>query len=152
MKLQQSALRVAHNGRSSSAFARRWVGDSFSSSAHSPQVETELYDTSEFAGDFELLDFLQGQHEETYLSVDSSVVTFDLRARGALCSHCLARRSDILLSGVVLAGFAVYTDVITPEEEAKLVRELNPGLKQKPYEGGHWDRAISGYRETERVR
>jgi hypothetical protein len=46
----------------------------------------------------------------------------------------------------------VYTEVISLEEEAQLIHELNPSLKQKQYQGGHWDRAISGYRETERFR
>lgn len=51
-----------------------------------------------------------------------------------------------LLSQVeVRAGF------ITEEEEEALLRELEPGLKKKRYEFDHWDDAIHGYRETERV-
>ncbi|XP_070779856.1 alpha-ketoglutarate-dependent dioxygenase alkB homolog 7, mitochondrial [Enoplosus armatus] len=46
----------------------------------------------------------------------------------------------------VRAGF------ITEEEEGALLRELEPGLKKKRYEFDHWDDAIHGYRETERVR
>lgn len=45
----------------------------------------------------------------------------------------------------VRAGF------ITEEEEGALLRELEPGLKKKRYEFDHWDNAIHGYRETERV-
>ncbi|XP_028267125.1 alpha-ketoglutarate-dependent dioxygenase alkB homolog 7, mitochondrial [Parambassis ranga] len=40
---------------------------------------------------------------------------------------------------------------ITEEEEAALLKELEPGLKKKRYEFDHWDDAIHGYRETERV-
>lgn len=40
---------------------------------------------------------------------------------------------------------------ITEEEEAALLKELEPGLKRKRYEFDHWDNAIHGYRETERV-
>ncbi|KAM6904421.1 alpha-ketoglutarate-dependent dioxygenase alkB homolog 7, mitochondrial [Xenentodon cancila] len=46
----------------------------------------------------------------------------------------------------------VRTAFITEEEEAALLRELEPGLKKKRYEFDHWDDAIHGYRETERVR
>ncbi|KAK7938971.1 hypothetical protein WMY93_002297 [Mugilogobius chulae] len=40
---------------------------------------------------------------------------------------------------------------ITEEEEASLLKELEPGLKRKRYEFDHWDNAIHGYRETERA-
>lgn len=46
----------------------------------------------------------------------------------------------------------VRTDFITEEEEAAFLRELDPGLKKKRYEFDHWDDAIHGYRETERLR
>lgn len=46
----------------------------------------------------------------------------------------------------------VRTGFITEEEEAALLQELEPGLKRKRYEFDHWDDAIHGYRETERVR
>lgn len=46
----------------------------------------------------------------------------------------------------------VRTGFITEEEEAAFLRELEPGLKKKRYEFDHWDDAIHGYRETERVR
>lgn len=46
----------------------------------------------------------------------------------------------------------VRTGFITEEEEGALLRELEPGLKKKRYEFDHWDDAIHGYRETERVR
>lgn len=46
----------------------------------------------------------------------------------------------------------VRTGFITEEEEAAFLIELEPGLKKKRYEFDHWDDAIHGYRETERVR
>uniref|UniRef100_A0A3Q4GK11 AlkB homolog 7 n=1 Tax=Neolamprologus brichardi TaxID=32507 RepID=A0A3Q4GK11_NEOBR len=46
----------------------------------------------------------------------------------------------------------VRTDFITEAEEAAFLRELDPGLKKKRYEFDHWDDAIHGYRETERLR
>ncbi|TNM97181.1 alpha-ketoglutarate-dependent dioxygenase alkB homolog 7, mitochondrial [Takifugu rubripes] len=45
----------------------------------------------------------------------------------------------------------VRTGFITEEEEQALLRELDPGLKKKRYEFDHWDDAIHGFRETERV-
>ncbi|XP_077397104.1 alpha-ketoglutarate-dependent dioxygenase alkB homolog 7, mitochondrial isoform X2 [Festucalex cinctus] len=45
----------------------------------------------------------------------------------------------------------VKTAFITEEEEGDLLLELEPGLKKKRYEFDHWDDAIHGYRETERV-
>ncbi|XP_028843685.1 alpha-ketoglutarate-dependent dioxygenase alkB homolog 7, mitochondrial-like [Denticeps clupeoides] len=45
----------------------------------------------------------------------------------------------------VRAGF------ISEEEELDLLKELEPGLKKKRYEFDHWDDAIHGYRETERL-
>ncbi|KAK2575101.1 hypothetical protein KPH14_008827 [Odynerus spinipes] len=44
----------------------------------------------------------------------------------------------------------VYPDFITPEEEASLIKELEPYMKRLRYEFAHWDDAIHGYRETER--
>ncbi|XP_062874991.1 alpha-ketoglutarate-dependent dioxygenase alkB homolog 7, mitochondrial [Trichomycterus rosablanca] len=46
----------------------------------------------------------------------------------------------------------VQHDFITEEEEQALLTELEPALKKKRYEFDHWDDAIHGYRETERLR
>ncbi|KAK5856447.1 hypothetical protein PBY51_008041 [Eleginops maclovinus] len=46
----------------------------------------------------------------------------------------------------------VRTGFITEEEEGAFLQELEQGLKKKRYEFDHWDDAIHGYRETERVR
>uniref|UniRef100_V9L9R8 Alpha-ketoglutarate-dependent dioxygenase alkB homolog 7, mitochondrial n=1 Tax=Callorhinchus milii TaxID=7868 RepID=V9L9R8_CALMI len=43
-------------------------------------------------------------------------------------------------------------EFVSPEEEAALLRELEPSLKRLRYQREHWDQAIHGYRETERSR
>ena len=48
-------------------------------------------------------------------------------------------------------SFALFPDLITPEEERSLLRELKPVLKRKRYEDGHFDKVIFGFRELERV-
>ncbi|XP_077475270.1 alpha-ketoglutarate-dependent dioxygenase alkB homolog 7, mitochondrial [Stigmatopora argus] len=45
----------------------------------------------------------------------------------------------------------VRTAFITEEEEGALLLELEAGLKKKRYEFDHWDDAIHGFRETERL-
>ncbi|KAI1886652.1 hypothetical protein AGOR_G00198010 [Albula goreensis] len=45
----------------------------------------------------------------------------------------------------------VREDFISEDEELALLKELEPGLKKKRYEFDHWDDAIHGFRETERV-
>ncbi|KAL7861237.1 hypothetical protein AOLI_G00175860 [Acnodon oligacanthus] len=45
----------------------------------------------------------------------------------------------------------VRENFITEEEENALLTELEPGLRKKRYEFDHWDDAIHGYRETERL-
>ncbi|XP_073510437.1 alpha-ketoglutarate-dependent dioxygenase alkB homolog 7, mitochondrial isoform X2 [Phyllobates terribilis] len=48
-------------------------------------------------------------------------------------------------------GLTLQPDFITAEEEAALCRELEPVLRKKRYESGHWDDAIHGFREVERL-
>ncbi|XP_029914962.1 alpha-ketoglutarate-dependent dioxygenase alkB homolog 7, mitochondrial [Myripristis murdjan] len=50
------------------------------------------------------------------------------------------------------AQVEVRADFISEEEEGALMQELEPGLRKKRYEFDHWDDAIHGYRETERVK
>ncbi|KAL2101397.1 hypothetical protein ACEWY4_003158 [Coilia grayii] len=45
----------------------------------------------------------------------------------------------------------VQVDFINEEEEQAFLKELDLGLKKKRYEFDHWDDAIHGFRETERV-
>jgi hypothetical protein len=43
----------------------------------------------------------------------------------------------------------IYHEVITTEEEAALMKYLNPILARRHYEGSHWDGVISKYKEIE---
>ncbi|CAI9603344.1 unnamed protein product [Staurois parvus] len=51
----------------------------------------------------------------------------------------------------VSPGLRLQTDFITGEEEQELCRELEPILRKRRYESGHWDDAIHGFREIERL-
>ncbi|XP_063787207.1 alpha-ketoglutarate-dependent dioxygenase alkB homolog 7, mitochondrial isoform X2 [Pseudophryne corroboree] len=48
-------------------------------------------------------------------------------------------------------GLTIQQDFISPEEETALCGELEPVLRKKRYESGHWDEAIHGFREIERL-
>ncbi|XP_053319109.1 alpha-ketoglutarate-dependent dioxygenase alkB homolog 7, mitochondrial [Spea bombifrons] len=48
-------------------------------------------------------------------------------------------------------GLSLRPEFITPAEEEALCSELEPVLRRKRYESGHWDEAIHGFRETERL-
>uniref|UniRef100_A0A674GBZ4 Alpha-ketoglutarate-dependent dioxygenase AlkB-like domain-containing protein n=1 Tax=Taeniopygia guttata TaxID=59729 RepID=A0A674GBZ4_TAEGU len=51
-----------------------------------------------------------------------------------------------------LRGLArVRGDFVSEEEAAALLAEVEPALRRGRYQSDHWDRAISGYRETERA-
>ncbi|KAM4717278.1 alpha-ketoglutarate-dependent dioxygenase alkB homolog 7, mitochondrial [Anableps anableps] len=60
--------------------------------------------------------------------------------------------SSLELVRTVGSQVEVRPGFITEEEEAVLLQELEPGLRKKRYEFDHWDDAIHGYRETERLR
>ena len=49
-----------------------------------------------------------------------------------------------------LQSFLVLEDVVTEDEEAGFMKEMEPHLKRHIYEKDHWDDAIVGFRETER--
>lgn len=73
-------------------------------------------------------------------------------------SGTLPRQDEALIVGSslelvqrLLSQVEVRAGFITEEEEEALLRELEPGLKKKRYEFDHWDDAIHGYRETERL-
>ncbi|XP_077326557.1 alpha-ketoglutarate-dependent dioxygenase alkB homolog 7, mitochondrial [Lithobates pipiens] len=51
----------------------------------------------------------------------------------------------------VSPGLRLQTDFITGEEEEELCGELEPILRKRRYESGHWDDAIHGFREIERL-
>lgn len=44
----------------------------------------------------------------------------------------------------------ILPDFLAPDEEERLLEEIEPYLKRMRYEFDHWDDAIHGYRETER--
>ena len=60
------------------------------------------------------------------------------------------------LVGVVRGGDAAAPPVtirpsaVTEAEESRLLRECDKWLAKKPYEGGHFDRVIAGYRELQK--
>lgn len=45
--------------------------------------------------------------------------------------------------------FYFLENIISPEEEVNIVRQLDVLLKRRKYEGGHWDDVISRYKEIE---
>ncbi|XP_036339300.1 alpha-ketoglutarate-dependent dioxygenase alkB homolog 7, mitochondrial [Rhagoletis pomonella] len=49
-----------------------------------------------------------------------------------------------------LKDMRLHTNFVSVEEEAKLLEEIEPYMKRRPYEYDHWDDAIHGFRETER--
>ncbi|XP_026218000.1 alpha-ketoglutarate-dependent dioxygenase alkB homolog 7, mitochondrial [Anabas testudineus] len=68
-----------------------------------------------------------------------------------LCQALIVGSSRELVQSLG-AQVEVRAAFITEEEEGALLLELEPGLKKKRYEFDHWDDAIHGYRETERLR
>ncbi|XP_059203674.1 alpha-ketoglutarate-dependent dioxygenase alkB homolog 7, mitochondrial [Centropristis striata] len=88
----------------------------------------------------------------------AAVFSGHLRSLSSGASRPLPLRDQALISGssrelvqIVGSQVEVRTAFITEEEEGAFLRELEPGLRKKRYEFDHWDDAIHGYRETERV-
>ncbi|XP_044762695.1 alpha-ketoglutarate-dependent dioxygenase alkB homolog 7, mitochondrial [Coccinella septempunctata] len=52
----------------------------------------------------------------------------------------------------ILKSMKVYENFLSVNEEASLLQELEPYMKRLRYEYDHWDNAIHGYRETERLK
>lgn len=59
------------------------------------------------------------------------------------------KRSESWKSKLV-SSMEVYTNFISTEEEASILKEIEPYLSRLIYEQSHWDNAIHAYRETER--
>ncbi|XP_060748299.1 alpha-ketoglutarate-dependent dioxygenase alkB homolog 7, mitochondrial isoform X2 [Tachysurus vachellii] len=59
--------------------------------------------------------------------------------------------SSAAVLSTVRPNVQVLQNFISEEEEADFLQELDPGLKRKRYEFDHWDDAIHGFRETERL-
>ncbi|KAF5881809.1 alpha-ketoglutarate-dependent dioxygenase alkB 7, mitochondrial [Clarias magur] len=59
--------------------------------------------------------------------------------------------SSAAVLSAVRGHVRVLQNFISEEEEQAFLTELEPGLKRKRYEWDHWDDAIHGFRETERL-
>ncbi|KTG39926.1 hypothetical protein cypCar_00021714 [Cyprinus carpio] len=65
------------------------------------------------------------------------------------CKWLFGSSQEIL--SVVRGHVEVRQNFISEEEENALFKEVETGLRKKRYEFDHWDDAIHGYRETERL-
>ncbi|XP_076254563.1 uncharacterized protein LOC143192781 isoform X2 [Rhynchophorus ferrugineus] len=52
----------------------------------------------------------------------------------------------------ILNTMTIQNDFLNEDEEKSLMDELDPYMKKLRYEFDHWDDAIHGYRETERLK
>ncbi|KAI5097827.1 alpha-ketoglutarate-dependent dioxygenase alkB-like 7, mitochondrial [Silurus meridionalis] len=59
--------------------------------------------------------------------------------------------SSAVVLSAVCGHVRVLQNFISEEEEEAFLKELEPGLRRKRYEFDHWDDAIQGFRETERL-
>ncbi|XP_041443237.1 alpha-ketoglutarate-dependent dioxygenase alkB homolog 7, mitochondrial isoform X2 [Xenopus laevis] len=73
------------------------------------------------------------------------------RCFGSLPPETLISASCPSLLSQLSPGLTVLNDFVSQAEESVLFGELEPVLKRKRYENGHWDEAIHGFRETERL-
>ncbi|CAH1393783.1 unnamed protein product [Nezara viridula] len=53
---------------------------------------------------------------------------------------------------LVMANLSVINDFLSETEEKSLVDEIEPYMKRLRYQYDHWDHAIHGFRETERLK
>lgn len=53
---------------------------------------------------------------------------------------------------VIKSDMVVMDDFLHEDEEKSLIEELEPHMKRMRYQFDHWDDAIHGYRETERLK
>ncbi|XP_019875883.1 alpha-ketoglutarate-dependent dioxygenase alkB homolog 7, mitochondrial [Aethina tumida] len=56
------------------------------------------------------------------------------------------------LSVLLVNNMTVHHDFISESDEKSILDEIEPYLKRMRYEFDHWDDAIHGYRETERLK
>ncbi|XP_075062707.1 alpha-ketoglutarate-dependent dioxygenase alkB homolog 7, mitochondrial [Mixophyes fleayi] len=74
---------------------------------------------------------------------------------GGLPRYCHGDTHLLPSSSAVLSrlspGLTLQPDFVSAEEEAALCGELEPVLRKRRYERGHWDEAIHGFRELERL-
>ncbi|XP_065111760.2 alpha-ketoglutarate-dependent dioxygenase alkB homolog 7, mitochondrial isoform X2 [Paramisgurnus dabryanus] len=65
------------------------------------------------------------------------------------CKWLCGSSQEILTA--VRGQVEVRENFISEEEEDAIFKEVEPGLRKKRYEFDHWDDAIHGYKETERL-
>ncbi|XP_058509659.1 alpha-ketoglutarate-dependent dioxygenase alkB homolog 7, mitochondrial [Solea solea] len=99
-----------------------------------------------------LLTLLKRIHKPVYTCSQPCLSSHASSGQLASGGQALISGSSRELVQSLVSQVEVRTAFISEEEEAALLRELEPGLKKKRYEYDHWDDAIHGYRETERVR
>ncbi|KAK2916420.1 hypothetical protein QQF64_024930 [Cirrhinus molitorella] len=71
------------------------------------------------------------------------------REKQEQCKWLFGSSEEIL--SAVRGHVEVRQNFISEEEENALFKEVETGLRKKRYEFDHWDDAIHGYRETERL-
>ncbi|XP_050502492.1 alpha-ketoglutarate-dependent dioxygenase alkB homolog 7, mitochondrial [Diabrotica virgifera virgifera] len=67
----------------------------------------------------------------------------------SLCKEFLDKNEELATS--LVKNMTVHNDFISEQEEKSVLDEIEPYLKRMRYEFDHWDDAIHGYRETERL-
>ncbi|XP_076440622.1 alpha-ketoglutarate-dependent dioxygenase alkB homolog 7, mitochondrial-like [Babylonia areolata] len=60
--------------------------------------------------------------------------------------------TDMDTEAILGKDMLVYPDFLSEEEEQSLLAEVDPYMKRLRYEFDHWDNAIHGYRETEKLK
>ncbi|PSN29067.1 Alpha-ketoglutarate-dependent dioxygenase alkB 7 [Blattella germanica] len=59
---------------------------------------------------------------------------------------------DEITKPTMIADMKVFNNFLNEEEEKSLYEEIEPYMSKLRYEFDHWDNAIHGYRETERLK
>nr|CAI5862590.1 unnamed protein product [Callosobruchus analis] len=67
-------------------------------------------------------------------------------------SLCKEFESNEQLAEELINNMVVHSDFLSPEDEQSIIDEIDPYMKKLRYEFDHWDDAIHGYRETERLK
>ncbi|KAI4455184.1 spermatogenesis associated 11-related [Holotrichia oblita] len=84
-----------------------------------------------------------------YSNVAKLKTVFEQPAYIRLCEAY--QNEDPSLGNELLKSMIVHYDFLTNEEEKSIFNEIEPYLKRMRYQFDHWDDAIHGYRETERL-
>ncbi|XP_076338114.1 alpha-ketoglutarate-dependent dioxygenase alkB homolog 7, mitochondrial [Tachypleus tridentatus] len=65
---------------------------------------------------------------------------------------CYLEGSFSEIVATIANNMVVYEDFLNEEEEKNIIDEIEPYMKNLRYEYDHWDDAIHGYRETEKLK